>query len=279
MTSDCDLCGSTSRLPLPQDPRIAVCLRCGFVYVPERRTAEEVAQAWDDIYRNEQYSPKWPAVRARLFYVAEWIDQTIGFEGKSVLDIGAGDGFFLQQARMRGAHPVGLDPSSHNARGIRALDMTCHEGSIAKVGPCGQYDIVTILWTLENTTDCLAMLRYARDRLLPGGHVVVATGSRILVPPKKPLSSYLNPNVPADMHCFRFSVASLAKAMLKVGLSVLSQELRADILLTRPLMNRPQEQEWLVMAGLVRAPVDDYFPSDSPSAVLQHFADWARMWP
>ena len=269
MMYDCDLCGSSNRLPLPQDPRISICARCGFCYVSERRTAEEVALAWDDIYRTEQYSPKWPAVRARLFYVAEWIEQTIGFEGKSVLDIGAGDGFFLQQCRIRGAHPVGLDPSPHNARGIRALDMTCHEGSIEKVGPCGQYDIVTINWTLENTTDCLAMLRYARERLLPGGHVVVATGSRILVPPKKPLSSYLNPDVPADMHCFRWSFSSLTRAFMQANL-------------TFAAANESLECDWMVMAANDRpVPADcrDETFHNSPAAVLQHFADWARMWP
>ena len=265
MMHDCDLCGSPSRLPLPQDPRIGICARCGFVYVPERRTAEEVALAWDDIYRNEQYSPKWPAVRARLFYVSEWIEQTIGFEGKSVLDIGAGDGFFLLEARIRGAHPVGLDPSPHNARRIRGLDMVCHEGSIEKVGPCGQYDIVTILWTLENTTDCLAMLRYARERLLPGGHVVVATGSRILVPFKKPLSSYLNPDVPADMHCFRWSYNSLDRATELAGLYPMD-------------WNPFQECDWMVGAFLGADPDIPANPDD-PAAVLQYFADWARMWP
>ena len=265
MQHDCDLCGSSSRLPLPQDPRIAVCVRCGFVYVPERRTAEEVAQAWDDIYKQEQYSPRWPAVRARLFYAAEWVEQTIGLEGRSVLDIGAGDGFFLQQCRMRGAHPVGLDPSPHNARHIRALDMTCHEGSIEKIGPCGQYDIVTVLWTLENTTDCLAMLRYARERLLPGGHVVVATGSRILVPFKKPLSSYLNPNIPADMHCFRWSEATLRIAMLRIGINPIAR-------------NQYLECDWLVTAGQAFDGVGGG-GNDSSAAVLQHFADWARMWP
>ena len=267
MQHDCDLCGSSSRLPLPQDPRIAICPGCGFCYVSERRSAEEVAQAWDDVYRNGLYCPKWPAVRARLFYAAEWVDQTIGLEGKSVLDIGAGDGFFLTQCRSRGAHPVGLDPSPHNARHIRSLDMVCHEGSIEKIGPCGQYDLVTVLWTFENTTDCLAMLRYARERLLPGGHVVVATGSRILVPFKKPLSSYLNPDVPADMHCFRWSEASLYRAMFRAGLKTID-------------INRYNECDWLVLHGVVHG-LDPDLPMvpDSPSAVLQHFADWARMWP
>ena len=263
--SDCDLCSSANRLPLPQDPRIAVCTACGFVYVSERRSAEEVAQAWDDIYRNDLYSPRWPAVRARLFYAAEWVEQTIGLEGRSVLDIGAGDGFFLQQCRMRGAHPVGLDPSPHNARHIRALDMTCHEGSIEKIGPCGQYDIVTILWTLENTTDCLAMLRYARERLLPGGHVVVATGSRILVPFKKPLSSYLNPDAPADMHCFRWSYNSLDRATALVGLYPLD-------------WNPFQECDWMVGAFLA-ADWDVAAADDDPVAVLNYFVDWAERFP
>ena len=49
-----------------------------------------------------------------------------------------------------------------------------------------------------------------------GGHLVVATGSRILVPFKKPLHAYLSSN-PADTHCFRFSANPLRGALPESG--------------------------------------------------------------
>jgi hypothetical protein len=52
------------------------------------------------------------------------------------------------------------------------------------------------------------MLNSAYQLLKPGGHVVVVTGSRLLVPFKKPLHYYLSTN-PADTHSFRFSANTL----------------------------------------------------------------------
>jgi hypothetical protein len=72
------------------------------------------------------------------------------------------------------------------------------------------------MWTLENCLSCNAMLEGAA-RLLPvGGHIVVATGSRILVPFKKPLFQYFS-HTPADSHCFRFSANALQAALAKAG--------------------------------------------------------------
>lgn len=220
----CDLCGATGSLDTPGDPssKIRICTGCGFVHVKERRSIEEVAQAWDQIYANGGYDPDWPGVKARLFYVSEWIGQHIGLDGRSVLDIGAGNGLFLEFCRDRGAHVVGLDPSSKNVAIVKSKDIACFHGWAADSSPdIGQYDIVTLNWTLENTGDCLEVLRYAKRQLAPNGHLVVATGSRIYGGFRKPLSCYIpqDRSYPHDTHCFRWSIRSLRRAFVRVGLS------------------------------------------------------------
>jgi SAM-dependent methyltransferase len=202
-------------------------------------------------------------VKARLYYVAEWLDQNIGLDGKTVLDIGAGNGRFLDFVRSRGAHPVGLEPDPDNARKIRALDIACFTGSTETVPTPGQYDLVTINWTLENCGDCLGMLRYAKGCLAPGGVVSVATGSRILVPFKKPLSSYFGTQE-ADLHCFRWSRNSLSEAFSKVHMGTIR------------INDYDQRDEMIQVAdasSLGRWPLDD--------SVLVHnfFARWEATWP
>src|SRR3990172_3596847 len=128
MIHACDLCGQTAATEI--EPGIVVCSGCGFVYVPERRSAIEIAAAWSQVYANGDYSPSWPGVKARLYYVAEWLDQKIGLEGKTVLDIGAGRGFFLEQVKAPGRHPVGLEPDPGNANWIRSHDIACFTGAI-----------------------------------------------------------------------------------------------------------------------------------------------------
>ena len=51
--------------------------------------------------------------------------------------------------------------------------------------------------------------------LKPGGYLVVAEGSRILVPFKKPLHMYFS-HLPVDLHPYHFSVNSLCN-LLKVN--------------------------------------------------------------
>ncbi len=274
MLHNCDLCGSAEHTAIDvakpyignQDPPV-VCMNCGFVYVRERRSPEEIAKAWDGIW-GEGYSSAWPAVKARLTYVAEWLDETIGLEGKSVLEIGAGEGSFLDLVRNKGAYPVGIEPFGGNVEQIRAKDIFCHHGTAESI-EAGKHDIVCLLWTLENTGDCIGVLKRARGFLNHGGIVVVATGSRILVPFKKPMSSYFSTN-PMDTHCFRFSGSTLATAMCRAGLE-------------HTEINRYWESDWMVMTG--ELPDGDSLVEcygdlqDDPRKVLQFFRSWEELFP
>jgi SAM-dependent methyltransferase len=266
---NCDLCSSNAwaPLPLPKPRGIGICQVCGFVYVRDRRASHEIAADWSNVY-GEGYNPDgWPAVKARLYYVREWIDSEYGLEHKSVLDIGAGTGTFLKILfpNLESSHDplpiVGIEPST--AAESRPYIA---RGSVEDDLDLGQFDFVTINWTLENCHDPIKMLDYARRRCKPDGRVIVATGSRILVPYKKPLSSYLGDNAP-DLHCFRWSEETLAGAFHKAGLWVDKQ-------------NPSMECDWLVMSG---QPTDltpkPHLPYDPPQEVRDYFRLWQETWP
>lgn len=259
----CDLCGEIKAYPLPQAETygsggVFVCAGCGFVHVKERRPPEEVAKAWDDIY-GEGYTSAWPTVWARLQYVAEWYGQKYGWEGKRVLEIGAGEGTFLKMVRGRGAQVMGVEPSARNCEKLIVLDIPAYCDTIESVTyKTGLVDVVCILWTLENCSDCIGMLSKARELLKPGGHVLVATGSRILVPFKKPIQSYFSHN-PPDTHCFRWSFHSLVNAFAKGGFGGLD-------------VNDYEQCDWMVMAGTPSKEPLGF--RDDPQAVLDYFARW-----
>lgn len=269
MIHPCDLCGSTARTLIPQSGAygsggVHVCNSCGFVYVPERRSTEEIARSWDTIF-GDDYSSSWPMPRARLFWVAEFIDQSVGLAGKTLLDIGAGEGHFVAMVRARGGHPVGLEPSKANYDKIRALDIFCHHGTVESVGYAGKFDIVTILWTLENCQDMNRMLSFARESINAGGYLVVVTGSRILVPYKKPIDTYFS-QTPPDTHAFRFSANSLERALFKHGFAITGK-------------NIDREQDWLLRIGRKPDfPLDSKFepPKDDLIEVLNYFTAWER---
>ena len=270
MLHDCDLCGSDDFTPIEvarpyigdNEPPV-VCMKCGFIYVRNRRTSEEVAKSWDDIW-GEGYTSEWPAVKARLFYVAEWLDQTIGLKGKELLDIGAGEGTFLKMVEERGAQGTGLEPSSENADAIRMSGIACWNETIEEVEGTDYFDIITILWTLENCADCIGMLKRARELLKPDVHIVVATGSRIGVPFKKPLSKYFSDN-PADTHCFRFSSRSLFRALKKVRLLAAENNSFVD-------------SDCMVVAAC-EATFGTIDAIDHPREVLDFFQSWSEQFP
>ena len=267
---NCDLCHSGDYTPIEvarpyigdNEPPV-VCMGCGFIYVRERRSSAEVAKSWDNIW-GEGYTSEWPAVKARLFYVTEWLDQIIGLEGKSLLDIGAGEGTFLKMARECGAFVAAVEPYKENVQKLRAVPIVTYSGIIEGC-PIDNNDIITILWTLENCADCIGMLKRARELLKPDGVVVVATGSRILVPFKKPLSKYFSDNS-ADTHCFRFSYDTLVGAMEIAGLGVGISE------------NRFQDSDWMIVMGKPGSEIDvDYY--NNPTKVLDFFQSWSEQFP
>jgi 2-polyprenyl-3-methyl-5-hydroxy-6-metoxy-1,4-benzoquinol methylase len=272
----CPLCNVTDAKPIDvarkyigdQEPPV-ICQGCGFVYVQNRRSSAEIAKSWDDLW-GEGYSSKWPMVQARLTYVVEWFEQEVTYwNRKDVLDVGAGEGDFAIMLRGRDANVTPLDPCAANVismskRSFYQATLGTIQSYAEQTSKTGQkFDVVTILWTLENSGDCVEMLRLAGDLLKPNGHVVVATGSRILVPYKKPMSHYFSKN-PQDLHAWRFSRNTLATAMSKAGLKTVAE-------------NRWQDGDWLVMAGQKRD--DGLFYHDDPAKVMAFFEGWAKAFP
>jgi len=256
--SICDLCAGEGA-PLNVFPDAHVCKQCGFVFVPERRDPEEIADDWAQIYQSGGYDPLWPGVQARLFYVSEWLDSNIGLSGKRVLDIGAGDGSFMSFCDDLDATCTGIEPSPDNIDKWR-LPWTYHLGPWETADELpAVFDIATINWTLENCGDPIGMLRFAASR---ADYVVVSTGSRILVPFKKPMRHYFGKEKP-DLHAFRFSRNSLARAMWRAGLAVEHE-------------NDWMDRDEMILVG--RKTLSDQPKKDDFQEVQDFFAKWQKLW-
>ena len=227
----CDLCGETDAVEVPHcreytnGQPIHICRQCGFVYVRRRRSAVNIAASWTEEIFGSGYTAAIPAVTARLTYVAETVRSQISLEGTRVCEIGAGEGALLDILRGEryGASVFGIEPSPGNGRLLDSAGIPHFTGTIEDfvASGCerGGFDVAAIVWTLENCQDCRAMLAGARELLTDGGHVVVATGSRLLVPFKKPLHTYLSTN-PADTNAFRFSANTLHALLTVSGFEV-----------------------------------------------------------
>lgn len=217
---NCDLCGSTNAVEIPHvrdytnGQVIHICRKCGLIYVKCRRSSDRVAEVWSNELFAKRYTSKSPLMFARHNYVAEFIDQSLGLKNKKVCDVGAGEGQFLKIIKNNyKVRTFGIEPSRNNCRLMKKENLKAFNGTLQNFieernHKKNLFDIVTMLWSIENSTSPKELLLGARKIMRDNGYLVIATGSRILVPFSKPLYLYLSTN-PADTHPVRFSVNTL----------------------------------------------------------------------
>ncbi len=238
----CAICPSEEFKELPVEKYtkgqpIHICLLCGLVQVLNRRESDELMDAWNsaeiggDVYHSSKH-----AVAARHAFVHSFMSQ---YEG-SIIDVGAGDGVFEETTN-------------------RHVLSWCYG---AEELTDDNYDIATVLWTLENCGNIETFLAGCKRAIKPDGKIVIATGSRIMVPFKKPLHMYLDDS-PADMHPWRFSFNSLCTALLNNGLRVVNH-------------NRYIDSDYLVVVAEMADTRDIPRPRDVPLDVINFFHRWDR---
>ncbi|MCW0234942.1 MAG: class I SAM-dependent methyltransferase [Ferrovibrio sp.] len=286
----CDVCGSMEAAEIPVVPdysggqTLHTCTQCGFVFAHMRRSDEAIKKDWaesmfGDAFDVEQtentgytgYTAKVPAVTARLTYALENFDTLVGFKGKKVCDIGAGEGDFLEMIKSR-KNPesvFGVEPSVENCRLLDGMGISCFAGGVEEYiahpdTKKGAFDFIGLNWTLENTQNARRVIEAVYDLLPVGGYLQVATGSRILVPFKKPLHYYFNPRNPVDLHSFHFSANALCGLLGSVGFDPIH-------------VNRYIDTDYLVVIGKkMESGAKKPWPRDDYTRVIAFFERWKK---
>ncbi len=277
----CDLCGSAELLEIPCAPHymdgrpLHVCAECGFVQAAYRRTPEALQKMWaEEIYRADDakisdrtYTARIPAVVARQTFAVEFLADNVDIRGKSLCDIGAGEGQFLEMLRAPrfDMDVFGIEPSTENCAILDDLGIPNYPGTMEEYAAKSDgriFDVASLIWTLENCQSASGVLAAVHDVVKPGGHLVIATGSRIGMPFKKPLQYYLGPNV--DAHPFHFSANALTSLMHKAGFKVTAH-------------NRFIDSDYLVLVGeRVENGEGLAMPKDDAHDVVEFFERWHR---
>ncbi len=196
----------------------------GLVSVVKRRDSKRIAEEWSKKifgkkFSQSQYTSRIPAVIARHVYVLETMLSVLNLRSKSLCDFGAGEGEFLKMFLKKkiSSNIFAIEPSKKNCNILKKNKIKNFQGTIEeyflKKNNKKKFDVVTLMWTLCNTSDAFDVIKCASELVKKNGYIVVAESSRILVPYKKPIQMYFGKNNP-DLHPFHFSKNSLSNLLI-----------------------------------------------------------------
>ena len=180
---ECPLCGHTRhRIRYQPDRWIMVqCRRCRFVYLGNPPTLEP---AYEEYYAGEEaltipYTPDSPHDDYReLYHInTQRVDLLTKIRDTGdLLDIGCGNGFFLDRAQsIKGYNPEGIDVSSGAVEFARnRFQVNARQASFREmIREEKRWDIITMWHVLEHFPDPVARLREIATLLNPNGICIV----------------------------------------------------------------------------------------------------------
>jgi 2-polyprenyl-3-methyl-5-hydroxy-6-metoxy-1,4-benzoquinol methylase len=182
----CPACGSSGWEPAGRARSLVAlfdrrplgrCPACGLVFVTEPPDADELAELNAQYWSVAQAPSRYSALvhEAQMQSRAVYLERHLGvFEGKRVLDIGAGTGLLGRVVRDRGwrieYHAVESDPWCEAAlRGNGAAFVWQDLAGCIR----SDFDLVVLSHVLEHVTRPRELLATVRARLATGGYVFI----------------------------------------------------------------------------------------------------------
>ena len=205
------------------------CAGCSLCFVNPLPRREFLAGAYQQEYYvpwlNEQRKKRERMWKKRL----KTLDLLSRRKG-SLLDVGCGDGFFLELAGSEGWQPAGTDVSSFaSAYGKGSLGLPIHQGELDEIGfSDATFDAITMWHVLEHTTDPVAVLREARRIIKKDGVLIVAVPnlnnilSQWAYRVVKGRSMHFFDPEDRELHLYHFNARTITMALEKTGFTVRS---------------------------------------------------------
>ena len=219
-TINCIFCGS----PSTPDPIVIrengfdghQCGRCQLIYVSPRPSAGEIVNLYSHdeaktnaaVLQSDEYNRRLAARHALRMLRSRK-------PGGSLLEIGAGMGFFCEEARAAGYSAHAIELNHTQAGHIRGAGIAVESRPLSEAFPEMKFDVIYHCDVLSHFTDPVAEFRAAVNRLNPGGVVMFETGNFGDVHPRyyRWIKSFQYPD-----HLFFFSESSLRQLLDRSGL-------------------------------------------------------------
>lgn len=157
---------------------VVECKVCNFAWQwPVARTTQESI-----IYFQTEYAQKMqntyfdPVLRGQIARLELDFVKTLVKTPGRLLDVGAGDGAFLEAAVDEGWKAVGLEPAAEqnreDERGFRII-----AGTVDNLDPAERFDVITLWDVIEHVDDPRGLIEKCTSLLNIGGYLVLETGN------------------------------------------------------------------------------------------------------
>ncbi len=153
---------------------VAECLPCRLAYQTPR-PSDEASQAYMNMRwsSGDSYVADAGAKLTQARKNAQIVREAVP-EARTLLDFGAGSGAFVSAAREAGFDAVGverIEAARARARASYGLEL------LEAMPEDTHYDVVTLWDVIEHLRDPVALLKWLRSRMAPGGVIVLETGN------------------------------------------------------------------------------------------------------
>lgn len=181
--SRCAWCGAEQprvREPIQRGPfRMVSCARCEFGFAEPVPAAHALAPIYETEYWDDALSgPDVLSPSADTDLVHGFLER-LGNGGRTVLEVGCGQGTLLFGLQERGLKVAGQDLSANSARTLeREHGVRIWREPIGSVVTDERYDCIVTRHVIEHSVTPRADLAWMRDHLAPGGILVLLTPNR-----------------------------------------------------------------------------------------------------
>ncbi len=213
----CLICDSSNLKELPDysDAFLTKCQDCSFVFIKKIPSEDELFNFYDNNYDRTDY---FSSITIKRYN--ELLD---GFEKfrktNNLLDVGAGNGFFLEIAKARGWNVYGTELTNQSVEVGERKDINMRKGCLHNVGfEENQFDVITSFEVIEHVNNPQKLIKEMHRVLRVGGKVYITTPNfnallRYRLKSKYDVIEYPN-------HLCYFTKKTLRKAFSDAGFGV-----------------------------------------------------------
>ncbi len=223
----CNLCGAnkyetvteTSRTVQTSEDtyvfnlRVVCCKKCGLVYLNPRKTSEELTGYYESVYRAPIHLDNLDEERRSLIQTrTQLLKEHIQERRGKLLEIGCGEGFFLQKVIREGFDATGIEPSVEYSKVCYRIapQANIFTKSFEEFETKDRFDIICSFFVLEHVIDATTFLNKCHEFLNQDGILYLEIPDVELYP--KQLSDMI-----WHEHIYHFSRTTIQRFLMKTG--------------------------------------------------------------